>query len=84
MQLPLRFDAPPLLPPRRNPGWLDQMFASRAALSGGVIRRSVDDVVREVGRSALELEVRRRGFHLIECGGQFLVVCSAGPIRIVC
>lgn len=89
MQLSFRLTAPsprPSPPPSRsvNAAWFDRLFASKAVAHGGVIRRAVADVEREVGRAALELEVRRRGFHLIECGGQFIIVCSGGPIRLVC
>lgn len=64
--------------------WLRQIFLSQSARDGGVVRRKVADVERRVGREALELEVRRRGYHLVECGGQFVIVCSRGALRIVC
>lgn len=47
------------------------------------MRRSRRWVEREVGREEFEREVRRRGFHLIETGDQMIVVCHAGPIRIL-
>jgi hypothetical protein len=74
-------------PPGQRPlgqDWLDQIFRAKAAASGGVIRRSIRDVEREIGRDALELEVRRRGFHLLECGPHFVIVCSPAPIRVIC
>ena len=58
------------------------MFAAKAVASGGVIRRSVATVEREIGRERLVEEVERRGFHLIECGGQLVVICNGGRIRI--
>lgn len=64
--------------------WMDQIFRAKAASAGGVVRRRVADVEREVGRAALELEVRRRGFRMLECGEHFVVICSGDPIRIVC
>ncbi len=64
--------------------WLEQIFRARAAAKGGVVRRCAADVEREVGRDALELEVRRRGFHRIECGDQLVIVCTGGPVRIIC
>ena len=64
--------------------WLDQIFRAKAAMRGGVLRRKVRDVEREIGRDALELEVRRRGFHLLECGDDFVIICSAAPIRVLC
>jgi len=77
---------PPPRPPGRHPGqdWLDQIFRAKAATAGGVLRRKVRDVEREIGRDVLELEVRRRGFHLIECGADFVIICNAAPIRILC
>ncbi|MCR9152131.1 MAG: hypothetical protein NXH83_18350 [Rhodobacteraceae bacterium] len=48
------------------------------------MRRSLRDVEREIGREALELEVRRRGFHLIEVGGQFVIICCRDQMRVHC
>ncbi len=76
----------PSLPAAARPlgqDWLDQIFHAKAARSGGVLRRKVRDVEREIGRDILELEVRRRGFHLLECE-DFVIICSAAPIRILC
>ena len=64
--------------------WLDQIFRARAATEGGVLRRRIADVEREVGRERLELEVRRRGFHMIECGRHFVIICHPAPLRIIC
>ena len=63
--------------------WLDEIFASRAAQNCGVIQRSVRDVERKVGRERLELEVRQRGFHLIECESQMVIVCATGRINVI-
>lgn len=63
-------------------GWLRQMFSAKAVHTGGVIRRSVATVEREIGRERLIEEVDRRGFHLIECGGQMVVICNGGRIRL--
>lgn len=67
-----------------GPDWLEQVFAARAAREGGVIRRQIADVHREVGREALELEVRRRGFHLLRSERHYLIVCSAAPLEVIC
>ena len=66
-----------------NMAFLTQMFAAKAVVKGSVIRRSVASVEREIGREALEEEVKRRGFHLLECGGQYLVVCNHGTMRVI-
>ena len=64
--------------------WTESLFSAKSAREGGVVRRAVRDVEREVGRAAFELEVRRRGFHLIEVGGQFVVICQPGRINLIC
>jgi len=64
--------------------WLDQMFRAKSAANGGVLRRRVADVEREIGRAALELEVRRRGFHMVEFHGHFVVFCSNEPLQLIC
>lgn len=71
-------------PPALGQDWLDQIFRARSAATGGVLRRRVADVEREIGRDRLELEVRRRGFHMIECGQHFVIICQSAPLRIIC
>ena len=72
-----------LRPLSANDLWMSQIFSARSAQTGGVVRRSVADVERKIGRKALELEVRRRGFHLLEAGGQFIIVCTRSELRVV-
>lgn len=69
---------------RQNHDWLTQMFHCQAARSGGVIRRQVVDVEREVGIPALLAEVQRRRFRLIRTPTHFVIVCTDGPIEIIC
>ena len=66
-----------------NAIWLEQVFESKAASSGGIVRRSRSDVERKIGLERLELEVRKRGFRLIDAGDQLIVVCSRAPVRIL-
>ena len=69
---------------RHSPqGWLDHMFSAKAARTGGVIRRNVAWVEREVGRDLFEAEVRKRGFHLLETGRQLVVICNQGELRLL-
>ena len=68
----------------RRPTWADSIFGAKAVANGGVIRRATRDVDRDIGRAAFELEVRRRGFHLIECDNQYIVICNAGRINVIC
>jgi hypothetical protein len=64
-------------------GWIDRLFSAKVAATGGVVRRSVSSVEREIGRQFFEDEVRRRRFHLLECGGQFIVICNSGRMQII-
>jgi hypothetical protein len=73
----------PLPPAVPNPVWLHQVFQTKSVANGGIVRRSVRDIEREIGRDPLIAEVRRRGFHLLECGGQFIVVCNTGQLRVI-
>lgn len=66
-----------------NIGWIDQLFGAKAAKSGGIVRRSVASVEREVGRDVFLSEVRKRRFHLVETGGQFVVFCHTGRLRVL-
>ena len=63
--------------------WIEQVFSSKAARNGAVIRRSTRWVDREIGRTRFKTEVRRRGFHLIRTADQFVVICHNGPIEIL-
>lgn len=66
-----------------NDDWVAQIFDARAARTGGLVRRSVADVERKIGLARLELEVRRRGFRLLAAGGQYVIVCTTPPIRVL-
>ncbi len=68
--------------PTPNP-WIAQLFSSRSARSGAVVRRSVNWVEREVGHLAFQTEVKRRGYHLIRTANQYIVICHNGPIDIL-
>ena len=63
--------------------WLAQVFASKEAAAGGVVKRQVRDVERLVGRRAFLEEVERRGFQAVENHRHFVVFCNALPVRRV-
>lgn len=71
------------LRPNGDP-WLRAIFAAQAVKKGGVIRRSVAWVEAEIGSAALVAEVKRRGFHMFEIGGQYVIVCNHGALRVIC
>ncbi|MEM6729020.1 MAG: N-(5'-phosphoribosyl)anthranilate isomerase [Pseudomonadota bacterium] len=60
---------------------LDQLFSSKAARRGEVIRRAIPWVKREIGADLLRAEVARRGFQLYRTDTQIIVVCSSKPLR---
>ncbi|MEE9387016.1 MAG: N-(5'-phosphoribosyl)anthranilate isomerase [Paracoccaceae bacterium] len=65
-------------------GWIEQIFSAKSARNGGVVRRSLAWVEREIGRDHFENAVRDRGFHMIECGGQLVVICNGGGLKVIC
>jgi len=71
-------------PAPHNPAWQAQLFSAKAVGRGGIVRRNKRHVHREVGYDALLAEVKSRGFHLIECGNQYVIICNAGQMRVHC
>lgn len=63
-------------------GWLDLIFSAKSAQNGGVVRRNITWVENQIGRQVFEDAVRIRGFHLIETGNQFIVICHSGEINL--
>ncbi|BDW85305.1 MULTISPECIES: N-(5'-phosphoribosyl)anthranilate isomerase [Roseicyclus] len=72
----------PVIPLPSAP-WVEQVFSAKAVDRGGVVRRSLRWVEAEVGRQVFEAEVRRRGWHLVECNGQLVVFCTRRPIQVL-
>lgn len=76
--------APPPRPISRQANdWLDSVFHCRATTTGGVIRRQVMDVEREVGRRAFEDVVKASGFRLLRTRHHYIIVCDPAPIDIL-
>nr|WP_246455471.1 N-(5'-phosphoribosyl)anthranilate isomerase [Sulfitobacter aestuariivivens] len=73
----MRFSGSPLT----SNEWLIDLFGSRAAKSGGVVRRKSRDIERYVGGREFEQELARRGFHAIENAGQTVIFCNQESIR---
>lgn len=70
-----------LVRPLSPEGWIRHLFASQAALEGGIARRQVRDVERYYGSTAFLAEMKRRGFPVIENAGRFVVFCNNEPIH---
>lgn len=63
--------------------WIAEIFSAKAVLRGGIIRRDADWVEREVGHDRFCHEVRKRGFHLLKAGRQYVIVCFPDPVQIL-
>lgn len=63
--------------------WLDQIFSSKEAQRGGIVKRQIRDVERLVGRQAFARALERKGFQAVENGRHFVVFCNRAPIRRV-
>ncbi len=62
---------------------LRALFAAKAVARGGVVRRNILWADAQIGRDRLLGEVRRRGFHALRCGGQYVIVCNSSPIELI-
>lgn len=67
----------------RGREWLAKVFHCRAAWSGGLIRRQIIDVEREVGHLAFEAAVKERGFRLIRTRHYYVIVCGPDEIEVL-
>ncbi|OUS37707.1 N-(5'-phosphoribosyl)anthranilate isomerase [Rhodobacterales bacterium 56_14_T64] len=63
--------------------WMQQLFSSKAARNGAVIRRKTRDIERYVGRSAFEAELRRRCYHAVENAGQIVIFCNQEVVHLI-
>ena len=62
-------------------GWLDDLFASKAARQGQVIRRKARDMERYAGWTLFRAEIERRGYRAVENSGQIVIFCNRAPVR---
>lgn len=59
------------------------LFSSKAARSGAVIRRKARDVERYVGLERFADELDRRGYHAVINAGQLVIFCNREPVRML-
>lgn len=50
-------------------------------MQGGVIRRKARDIERFAGMDCFMAEVSRRGYQVVENGGQIVIFCNRAPVR---
>lgn len=63
--------------------WVNQIFKSQIARRGGVVRRKVTSIDKESSRDELKAEARRRGYHIVEHGDQWLIFCDKASVKII-
>lgn len=63
--------------------WIENIFSAKIATEDGIVRRKKTTVMKYASRDALIAAVRKRKFHLIETGDQYVIVCNSGAIQIV-
>lgn len=64
--------------------WLDQMFNANQVISGGIIRRSVQDVLKYSSIGDVVDRAKENGWHVILNGDQIVVLCNPGEVKILC
>ena len=65
-------------------GWIAEVFGAKSVARGGVIRRDLRWIDREIGCYRLFAEMRARGFHMIEAGGRWTLICNRSLVRVIC
>ncbi len=64
--------------------WIERIFDAKMASENGVVRRSVASVEQFASPEKLEAEVRRRGFHMVLAGEQYVIICNSGRYETIC
>lgn len=63
--------------------WIENIFAAKIATEDGIVRRKKASVERYASRAELIAAAKKRNFHLIETGDQFVIVRNTGAVKII-
>ncbi|SNR71280.1 N-(5'-phosphoribosyl)anthranilate isomerase [Puniceibacterium sediminis] len=63
--------------------WFRQIFSAKAARDGGIVRRSLRDIDRMIGREPFERELHRRGYSAVFNAGQVVIFCNNEPVQLM-
>ena len=63
--------------------WIENIFTAKIATEEGIVRRKKTTVARYASVDELMAAVRKRKFHMIETGDQYVIVCNSGAVKIV-
>ena len=61
--------------------WMRDIFSSKSARDGQVVRRKLRDIDRFIGRERFVQELHRRGYRAVENSGQIAIFCNQEPVR---
>ena len=68
-------------PPLSSDIWLLDLFSSKAARQGGVIRRKARDIERYAGWAGSHAELDRRGVRAVENSGHVVIFSNRATVR---
>jgi len=63
---------------------ISQVFSAKAARNGGIVRRKISSVALYASEKALQAEVKRRKFHMVITGDQYVIMCNKGDWQVIC
>lgn len=63
---------------------MDKLFSAKIAKDGGVVRRNKRTADKIIGSELLKKEVIDRGYHMFESGGQYIIICNQGELKVIC
>lgn len=63
--------------------WIHQVFVSKIAKRGGIVRRKTTTIEKYASLDALEHQVKKSGFHIVEHGDQYIIFSNKTKIRMV-
>jgi hypothetical protein len=64
--------------------WIEQIFEAKIVNKEGIVRRNKTDVHSHASLDELLDYTRENGWHLIETGNQYVVLCHPGAMKIHC
>lgn len=63
--------------------WIGQVFKAKQVTSGGIVRRSAKSVLENATEAELIAEVKKRKFHMILVGTQYVIYCR-NDVTMIC
>jgi hypothetical protein len=64
--------------------WTKRMFAAKQVKKGGIIRRKRANIDKWSSLDAVVKHAQKEGWHVLETGGQIVVLCHKGHLVVHC